>query len=187
MVADEERKAIQQIQAGQVAALQTLIELVQVQAVQAAALITQDQAAAEDVVRNAFMRFFERPAVFDSRRPFRPWFMRVVINDALKAAAQQKRTPSLDAEQTYETLVHKLTANTDEPEDIVLRNELREAVRRAMQQLPPQQRAVIVQRYFLGLSEKEMSAALQVAPGTVKWHLNQARERLRLLLVTFAK
>jgi RNA polymerase sigma-70 factor (ECF subfamily) len=187
MVDNIEHKAIQQIQAGNMAGLQTLIEQYQVQAVQAAVLITQDRAAAEDIVHNAFLRYFERPDLFDPRRPFRPWFMRVVINDALKAAARQKRTPSLDADQTYETLVQALEASTDEPEALVLRNEVRAAVRRAMEQLPPQQRAVIVQRYFLGLSEREMSSTMQIAPGTVKWHLNQARERLRLLLVALVK
>ncbi len=187
MVEKSEREAIQQVRAGQVAGLQTLIERFQVPAVQAAALITQERAAAEDIVRNAFLRYFERPELFDPERPFRPWFMRVVINDALKAAARHKRHPSLDADQTYETLLEQLEASADEPEDMVQRNELRAAVQHALWQLSPQQRAVIVQRYFLGLSEKEMSTALQLAPGTIKWHLNQARERLRLLLISFAK
>jgi RNA polymerase sigma-70 factor, ECF subfamily len=41
---------------------------------------------------------------------------------------------------------------------------------------------VIVQRYYLEMSEKEMSQALDSPPGTVKWLLNSARARLRSLL-----
>jgi RNA polymerase sigma-70 factor (ECF subfamily) len=41
---------------------------------------------------------------------------------------------------------------------------------------------VIVQRYYLEMSEKEMAESLQAAPGTVKWLLNAARARLRGLL-----
>jgi RNA polymerase sigma-70 factor (ECF subfamily) len=182
----DEREAITQLKAGNVAGLRILIERYQVQAVQTAVLITQDRASAEDIVQNAFLRSFERAELFDPARPFRPWFLRIVINDALKVAAQQKRSPSL-SDQAYETLVEKLEATTDEPEDVVQRNELREAIRDALQQLSPQQRAVIVQRYYLGLSEKEMSSTLKVAPGTVKWHLNQARERLQTLLFNFVK
>jgi RNA polymerase sigma-70 factor (ECF subfamily) len=49
-------------------------------------------------------------------------------------------------------------------------------------ELPPRQRAVIVQRYYLEMSEKEMAEALDSPPGTVKWLLNAARARLRSLL-----
>ena len=48
--------------------------------------------------------------------------------------------------------------------------------------LPPRQRAVIVQRYYLEMSEQEMAESLEIAPGTVKWLLNAARSRLRSLL-----
>ena len=48
--------------------------------------------------------------------------------------------------------------------------------------LPPRQRAVAVQRYYLEMSETEMSEALNVTPGTVKWLLHAARTRLRTLL-----
>jgi DNA-directed RNA polymerase specialized sigma24 family protein len=51
-----------------------------------------------------------------------------------------------------------------------------------MQKLSPRQRAVIVQRYFLEMNEKEMAIESNVAVGTIKWLLNAARERLRGLL-----
>jgi RNA polymerase sigma-70 factor (ECF subfamily) len=51
-----------------------------------------------------------------------------------------------------------------------------------MQKLSPRQRAVIVQRYFLDMSEREMAEESGSAVGTVKWMLNAARSRLRSLL-----
>ena len=48
--------------------------------------------------------------------------------------------------------------------------------------LSPRQRAVIVQRYYLDMSEKEIAAELAAAPGTVKWLLHAARKNLRSLL-----
>jgi RNA polymerase sigma-70 factor (ECF subfamily) len=184
-----EADAIAQMKSGNIAGLKALIQIYQVRAVQAAALITQDRAAAEDVVQNAFLRSYERIEQFDTSRPFHPWFLRMVINDALKVAGRQRRHVSLDAEEdgTYQKLIDKLNATTDEPEDIVQRNELREAITEALRKLSPRQRAVIVQRYYLGLSEREMSDELDCAPGTVKWNLNSARERLRALLMPFVK
>ena len=185
----EEAKAIAQLKAGNIDALRTLVNYHQVQAVQAAVLITQDRASAEDIVQNAFLRCFERAELFDSARPFRPWFMRMVINDALKAACQQRRYLSLDAQEdeTYQALIEKLEGAPEAPEDILQRRELHQAIREALQKLSPQQRAAIVQRYYLGLSELEMSSKLNCAPGTVKWHLNAARQKLRMLLVPFVK
>jgi RNA polymerase sigma factor (sigma-70 family) len=113
----------------------------------------------------------------------------MVINDALKVAGRQRLHISLDTQEdgTYQKLIDKLEATTDEPEDIVLHNELREAIWKALRKLSPRQKAVIVQRYYLGLKESEMSTELNCAPGTVKWHLNSARARLRSLLLPFAK
>jgi RNA polymerase sigma-70 factor (ECF subfamily) len=180
----DEIEAIAQLKAGNLAALRTLIEMYQVQAVQAAVLITQDRAAAEDIVQNAFLRSYQRIEQFDATRPYRPWLLRMVINDALKAVARQRRLVSLDtqADAPYHKLAERLDATTTEPEDIVQRNELRDEIKEAIDKLSPRQRAVIIMRYYLGLSEREISNQLNCAPGTVKWHLSIARERLQTLL-----
>jgi RNA polymerase sigma-70 factor (ECF subfamily) len=60
--------------------------------------------------------------------------------------------------------------------------EFQDQIWEAMQRLSPRQRAVIVQRYFLEMSEKEMAEAAGTSIGTVKWLLNAARTRLRALL-----
>jgi RNA polymerase sigma-70 factor (ECF subfamily) len=66
----------------------------------------------------------------------------------------------------------------EQMESIELQNEVWDA----MQKLSPRQRAVIVQRYFLEMSEKEMAEEAGSAVGTVKWMLHAARTRLRGLL-----
>ena len=58
----------------------------------------------------------------------------------------------------------------------------REVLRRALLQLSPRQRAVIVLRYFEDLSERETADALGIAAGTVKSHLRDGLVRLRQLV-----
>jgi RNA polymerase sigma factor (sigma-70 family) len=60
--------------------------------------------------------------------------------------------------------------------------ELQQGILAALSKLSPRQRAAIVQRYYLEMNETEMVQALGAAPGTIKWTLNAARERLRRLL-----
>lgn len=81
-------------------------------------------------------------------------------------------------ESLFAELVAKVESVEEQVESIETQNEIWDAT----QSLSPRQRAVIVQRYFLEMSEKEMAAESGAAPGTVKWLLNAARERLRILL-----
>jgi RNA polymerase sigma-70 factor (ECF subfamily) len=60
--------------------------------------------------------------------------------------------------------------------------EKRRRVWRAMGELPPVQRAVIVQRYYLGMSEAEMAQSSESPPGTIKSRLHAARKALSTLL-----
>jgi RNA polymerase sigma-70 factor (ECF subfamily) len=60
--------------------------------------------------------------------------------------------------------------------------ETAEEVWAALGWLTPEHRAAIVLRYYLGLSQAEMTRALGCAPSTVKWRLHAARARVRLLL-----
>src|SRR5436190_20885557 len=98
-----EQEAITRLKAGDISGLERLVKLYQVQAVRAAYLIMRDRAAAEDVVQTAFLRAYERIGQFDATRPFGPWFLRGVVNDAVKAAARGARQVSLDGLRTAGT------------------------------------------------------------------------------------
>ena len=81
----EEQKAIARLKRGDISGLEALVRKYQVQAVRAAYLIIRDRALAEDIVQAAFLRAYERIGQFDAGRPFGPWFLRSVVNDAVKA------------------------------------------------------------------------------------------------------
>ena len=88
-------EAIARLRKRDISGLEMLVLEYQVQAVRAAYLITQDRPMAEDVVATAFLRAYERIGQFDTSRPFGPWFLRVVVNDAIKAVSRQRRHVSL--------------------------------------------------------------------------------------------
>ena len=150
-------------------------------AVRAADLIVRDTALAEDVVQSAFVRAYERIGQFESDRPFGPWFMRVVVNDAVKAVSRYERKVSF-YEGDAEDLLARLADPSAGPHEMAEEAETRRRVWRAMEELPPAQRAVIVQRYYLGMSEAEMAQSGESPPGTIKSRLNTARKGLSKLL-----
>jgi RNA polymerase sigma-70 factor (ECF subfamily) len=183
----DDTEAITRLKRGDIGGLAVLVERYQVRAVQTAFLITRDRARAEDVVQATFIRAYHAIGGFDARRPFAPWFLRSVVNAAVQSAREQARSFSLDgALDEAEAWIESLPDPALSPHDEAEAAELRRQVWDALERLTPTQRAAVVMRYFLELSEGEISERLHSPPGTIRWRLHEARRRLRHLLVETA-
>ena len=177
----DEQNAIRRLKSGDIGGLEILVNLYQVRAVRTAFLITRDPALAEDVVQEVFLQIYRSIRHFDAARPFAAWFMRSVINEAVKTSQKAARKVPKGPASDDSALEEWLSAVTSVEQQIES-SEFQRQVWNAMQDLSPRQRAAIVQRYFLDMSEKEIAADLEAAPGTVKWLLHTARKNLRSLL-----
>jgi RNA polymerase sigma-70 factor, ECF subfamily len=182
----DEPEAIARIKRGDISGLEELVLRYQARAVHAAYLIVQDGSTAEDVAQGAFLNAFQKIGQFDDWRPFGPWFLQSVVNAAIKEANRQKHSVPLDDavdEDESSRQIYEYLANPDPcPEEIVMRSETRQAVQHALTRLAPEQRAAIVMRYYLELSEAEMTRELRRPASTVKWWLHAAKKRLRRLI-----
>ncbi len=175
--------AIRRLKCGDIGGLETLIARYQGKALRTAFLVTHDNAMAEDVVQDAFVRFFQRADYFDERYSFEPYFLRSVVNAALNSIQKEKKTQHFDfVEEDISPALESLLEQASSVEEQAEFNALKQQIFEALSKLPPRQRAVVVQRYYLEMTEKEMSEVLEAPPGTVKWLLNAARARLRSLL-----
>ena len=177
----DEQEAIRRLKQGDIGGLEALVSRYQVKAVRTAYLITRDPALAEDVVQDCFVRVFHSIGGFDVTRPFEPWFMRSVVNASVKSLNRSARQVAV-GDEADEALFAEIVSRVESVEEQVESIEVQNQIWSAMEQLSPRQRAVIVQRYFLEMSEKEMAEEAGSAAGTIKWMLNAARERLRNLL-----
>jgi RNA polymerase sigma-70 factor (ECF subfamily) len=184
----EEQQAVARLRRGDISGLETLVRLHQVQATRVAYLVTRDQALAEDIMQAAFIRAYERIEQLASDSAFRPWLLRSVINKAIKAAQRRERYVSMDADtdEAETALAHLLATTGSDPADLVETADTNTLIWNALSKLSPVQRAAIVQRYYLGLSEAEMAHEAERPPGTIKWRLHAARKRLRTLLRPFS-
>ncbi|HET9914761.1 MAG TPA: RNA polymerase sigma factor [Anaerolineales bacterium] len=180
----EDRIAISRIKQGDLNGLEVLVNRYQVRAVQAAYLILYDRALAEDVAQTAFVKVAEKAYQFDEQRPFAPWFFRIVVNDAIKAAKRLRHNISLD-EQLDEPTVRLATQLIDptlQPSQVVEMREMHQIILSAIKSLTPEQRAVVTMRYFLDMSEADVSIKMDRPLSTIKWWLRDARKRLRNLI-----
>jgi len=179
----EELEAITLIKSGNLCGLEMLVGQYYFQAVRASYLIVQDRYQAEDIVQSAFLHAFEKISQLSSDR-FGPWFLRIVVNASLKIANRQKKKISLDDVDEGDSHFFKawLVDQQPLPEDLVETEELYRGVWQALRQLTANQRAVIVLKYYLEMSEDEITRELNTPKSTIKWRLFTARERLRDLL-----
>jgi RNA polymerase sigma-70 factor (ECF subfamily) len=184
----QEQAALRRLQRGEISGLATLVQMYQVKALRTAYLITGDHALAEDIVQAAFLRVYERIHQYDERRPFAPWFMRIVANDALLVLRRTRRLVALDtplSETDTTSFADFLPTMEASPESELETAEMRAAVWQALEQLTPEQRTLIVLRYYGELSERELAEEMNAPKGTIKWRLHAARQRLRGLLGRF--
>ena len=173
--------AIQRLKNGDIFGLKALVERYELKALRSAYIISQYNAIAEDSVQSAFLRAAKAINQFDSKRPFQPWFMRIVVNETLKILNQRKRFVYAESEENDP--LDYIPDDSQSPEDIVDNHEAEAAVQAALQELSPDHRAVIVLRFYLGYSESEIAQELKKPLGTVRSRLFHAQQRLRGLLL----
>lgn len=179
----EEQKAIQLLREGNLTGLDLLVERYYFRAVKAAYLIVQERSQAEDIVQDAFLRASQKIHQLAGEN-FGPWFLRIVINASIRSARQSSRLVSLQVEggnqgQTFEDLLFDCHPG---PEVMVDKEEFTTRVWQALQQLPTEQRAAVVLKYYLEMSEVEVATELGQRVTTIKGRLYAARQRLKQLL-----
>src|SRR4051794_25326813 len=160
-----ERALVRAAQAGSVDAMERLYRAHWPRAYRAAYLVVHDSAGAEDIAQEAFLAAVRALDRFDRRRPFGPWLHRIVVNRAIDWARARSLRGEVAADES-------LAAEPDAPA------ELPELVR-ALAELPPDQRAVIVLRYLLEYTPGEIAELLDLPRGTVNSRLRRGLDALK--------
>ena len=138
---------------------------------------------ASDVAQEAFLRAFSRLREFRGDSSFSTWLYRIVANvclDELRRKKRQRVSYLSEPASTEDGDMARQIASTDPgPEEFLERQEIKEAIQRAIESLPDDHRLIVILRDMNGLSYEEISAVLGCSLGTVKSRLNRARNALR--------
>jgi len=128
---------------------------------------------ARDLSQEAFMIAHRARATFDTDRPFFPWFYRILRNRCLNCI----RRRSVRREISLDVLVER-PSTAESPERESIRRERARMVWKAIQELSPDHREIIVLRSFEDLSYREIADTLCISQGTVMSRLYYARRAL---------
>jgi RNA polymerase sigma-70 factor (ECF subfamily) len=137
--------------------------------------LTRRDHDAEDVVQEATLRAYRS---FDRFRggDGRAWLLAIVRNTCYTWLEKNRAHEPATA---FDEEIHSGPGHMEGPEGALLRDEERQRLGRALEELPPEFREVIVLRELEGLSYKEIAAVAGVPLGTVMSRLARGRQRLQ--------
>ena len=135
-----------------------------------------------DLSQEAFVRMYRHRKRFDPRRPFFPWFYQVLKNLCFNWLRRRKAQRYTSLEELRERNGEFESRDSFDPNLIAGRDALKDAVWKAMFELEPHEREIIILRHFENLSYREISEVLLCKEGTVMSRLYYARRALRAKL-----
>jgi len=142
-----------------------------------AAAITGWNVDAQEAVQNAHVKAYRSLRSFRAGAAFRPWLLRIVINEAHNVRRAERRHEGLGVRAASQ---HQTPA-AGADEAVFAREEVA-TVLRALAQLSDADRLVVVLRYFAELPDDQAAALADVSTGTYRVRLVRARRRLQALL-----
>ena len=177
---------IEDVRAGDMAALAELVEKYKRVAYRVAIKITKNHEDANDVVQDAFLKAYNSIHKFRMESSFETWLYRIIVNLSLNVVKRKKiRGECAFSKETIsqatEEVKHRVEVKND-PSVQAEEQELREWVTKAVDSLPIHHRTVVILHELEGLTHSEIASILNCSESTVRTRLHYARKRLRNLL-----
>lgn len=175
--------AVAAVRAGNREAFRSLVDRHSRSIFRLAFRMTANEADAEEVVQETFLRAYRRLDRFEERAEFSTWVYRIATNCALDLLDRRKHAkqedPLYDEEDEREI---QLPSGAPSPERQVLSGEMRQRVARAMNELTAAERTAFTLRHLEGQSVEEISRALEIKEGAAKNTIFRAVQKLRKAL-----
>ncbi|MGH7906768.1 MAG: sigma-70 family RNA polymerase sigma factor [Candidatus Binataceae bacterium] len=177
----DETELIERARKGDAQAFGALVERYQRRVVGVALAVVHNQDDALELAQETFVRAYQNLPKFESRSSFSTWLYRIAANLSIDFRRHEGRHPVLRGEDADNEL-RRLPSAQGDSFKAAARGELSERIARALEELTPEHRTVILLREVEGLSYDEISEAINCPRGTVMSRLHYARNRLRCIL-----
>lgn len=156
------------------------------QAYQVAMQMFHDENEAFDILQDSYIKAFNNLSNLKEPSKFKSWFFQIVSNTCRDYLRKRKNNPMFFSDMTYEDdngeneieFVDESTAFS--PEENVDYSETQRLVAEMIDNLPDEQRLVLLMYYIEGLSIKEIAQSLEISENTVKSRMNYGKKKLKI-------
>jgi RNA polymerase sigma-70 factor (ECF subfamily) len=181
---DDDRRLVESAQKGDRTAFDLLVLKYQHRVVKLANRYVRDPEEALDVAQEAFLRAYRALPGFRGESAFYSWLYRITINTAHNhlAARRARREETGVGEDRDEgdlgVPLEDRVQDLNTPEAMLLSDEIRRTIERAVEELPEDLRTAIVLREVEGLSYEDIARIMDCPIGTVRSRIFRAREAI---------
>jgi len=177
---EPEAKIMADVAGGDVAAFRTIVEHHHKPLINFIARFTGDRDAAEDIAQEVFLRVFKAAKDYKPQAIFKTWLFTIATNLCLNEIRANKGSPKIvDLSGLHEKEYPVTAPEAFSPQKAAENAELSAAVRRAIQNLPENQRIAILLRQYNDFSYKEISKIMGISLSAVESLIQRARQSLK--------
>ena len=144
-------------------------------------MVVRDRHLAEDIFQDTFIKVIQtlKRGSYNDEGKFLPWVLRIAHNLVIDHFRRQKRMPVVDGGEDFD-IFSVVSLRQGNVEDRLVKTQLRSDIRKAVEQLPSEQREVLIMRHYLDMSFKEIADTTNVS-------INTALGRMRYALINLRK
>jgi len=177
---DEE--VVERVKTGETALYEILMRRYNQRLYRIARGILKDEAEAEDVIQDAYVRAYQNLHQFEGRAPFAAWLLRIAVNEALGRKRGRERNTSFEEGNENGEISMNIVERSPDPEQNATRAEMGQMLEEAVLALPQAYRAVVMLRDVEELSTAETAEALDLSEENVKIRLYRGHAMMREML-----
>ncbi|MBI2359406.1 MAG: sigma-70 family RNA polymerase sigma factor, partial [Deltaproteobacteria bacterium] len=184
--AQDEEQLVERLKAGDHQAFEAIFRLHSNKVFQLAYKLIRDRMESEEVVQDVFFTVYQKARTFRGGSQFSTWLYRLTVNAALGRLRRKKRSKEVNYEDFLPQFQpdghHRERPVIDWSNDVETQSsgrELQDLLTRALNQLRPQDKTVVVLSDLEGLRDQEIAKTLGLSVAAVKTRLHRARLFLR--------
>ena len=170
---------VKKSQLGDKSAFEELVKRHQELVISLSFKLTGNRELANDVAQEAFIRAWKAIGKFRGDSTFGTWIYRITVNTAWTLRKKAKKHYSLNIEDTQEPVV---VDEKKDPELVAINSDLSLVLRKALNQIPLEQRIIVELKNIEGRSHKEIADYLDISVTAAKVRLHRAHQKLRNIL-----
>ena len=144
-------------------------------------LFVKDTEMANDIFQDVFIKIVDtlRKGKYNHEGKFLQWAMRISYNMCVDNFRRNKRRTKVSSTETFD-IFDVLESKDDNMETTMIKSQMHKKVRALVDELPPEQREVVILRHYADMSFKEISQLTRVS-------INTALGRMRYALINMRK
>jgi len=176
-----DKELVKRVQKGDKGAFDLLVLRYEHKIVNLVMRYVRDPEQALDITQEAFIKAYRALPRFRGDSAFYTWLYRIAVNTAKNYLAAQRRRPTdieLDLQDPDQYGLNAKLKETDTPEGVMLSQELKETLERAIAALPEDLRTAIILRELDGMSYEEIAQTMDCPVGTVRSRIFRARDAI---------